>query len=260
MTNSTDDLTRGEPVTSPPVTAAILVIGDEILSGRTKDRNIGTIADHLTAIGIDLMEVRVVGDRHEQIVEALNALRAGYDYVLTTGGIGPTHDDITADAIADAMQTPLEVNPEALALIAAHAARRGVELTEMRKRMARIPRGARLIANSISAAPGFMVGNVVVMAGVPSIMEVMLADVTRHLRTGARMHSQAIDIDRPEGDIAEILAAHQLAHPDVAMGSYPRFQDGRPQVQLVLRSRDAAHLAEVTAALAAAIRAEGLMR
>ncbi len=260
MTTSTDDLARGEPDSAPPVSAAVLVIGDEILSGRTKDRNIGTIADHLTAIGIDLMEVRVVGDRHTAIVEALNALRAGYDYVLTTGGIGPTHDDITADAIADAMQTPLEMNAQALALIAAHATRRGVPLTDMRKRMARIPRGARLIANSISAAPGFMIGNVIVMAGVPSIMEVMLADVTQHLRTGARMHSQAIDIDRPEGDIAEILAAHQLAHPEVAMGSYPRFQDGRPQVQLVLRSRDTAHLAEVTDALADAIRAAGLMR
>lgn len=259
MTTSNDQPHNDAPG-SATVTAAVLVIGDEILSGRTKDKNIGTIAEHLTSIGIDLMEVRVVGDRHAAIVEALNALRTAYDYVLTTGGIGPTHDDITADAIADALQVPLEVNPEALDLIATHAARRGVELTEMRKRMARIPRGARLISNSISAAPGFMVGNVVVMAGVPSIMEVMLANVTPHLRTGARMHSRAIDLDRPEGDVAEILAAHQLAHPDVAMGSYPRFQDGRPQVQLVLRARDPAQLEAVTEALAATIRARGLWR
>lgn len=242
------------------VTAAILVIGDEILSGRTKDKNIGTITEHLTSVGIDVREVRVVGDRLEAIVEALDALRARYDYVLTTGGIGPTHDDITADAVAAAFGVPLEMHEEALALITAHVIRRGFEMTETRARMARIPKGAALVRNSVSAAPGFLIGNVVVMAGVPSIMEVMLVDVTPRLRKGRPMLSRAIDIDRPEGDVADILSAHQLRHPEVAMGSYPNFRDGRPQVQLVLRSRDAAHLDMVTEALAEAIKAAGLMR
>ncbi|MFN3867965.1 MAG: competence/damage-inducible protein A [Hyphomicrobiaceae bacterium] len=241
------------------VTAAILVIGDEILSGRTKDRNIGTITEHLTGIGIDCCEVRVVADRQEAIVEALDALRARYDYVLTTGGIGPTHDDITADAVAAAFGVPLVVHPEALGLIAAHAERRGLPMTATRARMARIPEGARLVRNAVSAAPGFVIGNVVVMAGVPAIMETMLADVTPQLRKGRPMLSRAIDIGRPEGDVAEILAAHQKRHPDVAMGSYPNFRDGKPQVQLVLRARDAAHLDAVTEALRDEITRQGLM-
>lgn len=241
------------------VTAAVLVIGDEVLSGRTKDKNIGTIAERLTAIGIDVLEARIVADRQPAIVEALDALRARYDYVLTTGGIGPTHDDITADAVAAAFGVPLEMNQEAYDLIAAHAARRGVPMTATRARMARIPRGASLVRNAVSAAPGFVIANVIVMAGVPSIMEAMLEDVLARLRRGRPMLSRAIDIDRPEGDVAELLAAHQQRHPDIAMGSYPHFRDGRPQVQLVLRGRDAAHLDAVTHELHDAIAARGLM-
>lgn len=238
-----------------PVSAAILVIGDEILSGRTKDKNIGTIADHLTAIGIDLMEVRVVGDRETAIIEALDALRARYDYVFTTGGIGPTHDDITADAIAKAFGVTIDIDPAARDLIAQLCERRGVALTATRLRMARIPAGASLIKNSISAAPGFMIGNVIVMAGVPVVMEVMLADVTPRLRTGQRMLSMTFDLNRPEGDIAEILSAQQQAHSDVAMGSYPSFREGRPTVQLVLRSRDPERLALAGRNLEAALKA-----
>lgn len=238
-----------------PVRAAILVIGDEILSGRTKDKNIGTIADHLTAIGIDLMEVRVVGDREAAIIKALDALRARYDYVFTTGGIGPTHDDITADAIAKAFGVVIDIDPAARDLIAQLCERRGVPLTATRLRMARIPAGATLIKNAISAAPGFMIGNVIAMAGVPVVMESMLADVTPRLRTGRRMLSMTFDLARPEGDIAEILSAQQLAHPDVAMGSYPSYRDGRPTVQLVLRSRDPERLALAGRNLEAALKA-----
>lgn len=238
-----------------PVRAAILVIGDEILSGRTKDKNIGTIADHLTAIGIDLMEVRVVGDREAAIIEALDALRARFDYVFTTGGIGPTHDDITADAIAKAFGVAIDIDPTARDLIAQLCERRGVPLTATRLRMARIPVGAILIKNAVSAAPGFMIGNVIVMAGVPVVMESMLADVTPRLRTGRRMLSMSFDLARPEGDIAEILSAQQQAHPDVAMGSYPTYRDGRPTVQLVLRSRDPERLALAGRNLEAALKA-----
>ncbi|MGD9785673.1 MAG: competence/damage-inducible protein A [Hyphomicrobiaceae bacterium] len=241
------------------VTAAVLVIGDEILSGRTKDKNIGTIADHLTAIGIELREVRIVGDERMAIVSALNALRGAYDYVFTTGGIGPTHDDITADSIAEAFGVAIGEDPMALALIAAHCERRGVPLTPPRRRMARLPAGAMLVKNAISAAPGFMIRNVVVMAGVPSIMEVMLQDVTPHLRTGPQVRSVTIDIPRPEGDIAEILARHQAENPDVAMGSYPYFSEGRPKVQIVLRSREPARLASVSRALEDMLRAGGLV-
>ncbi|KAB2861226.1 MAG: competence/damage-inducible protein A, partial [Bauldia sp.] len=155
------------------ITAAVLVIGDEILSGRTKDRNIGAIAEHLTAIGIALREVRIVGDVAEEIVAAVNALRARYTYLFTTGGIGPTHDDITADAIGAAFGVPVEIDSRAVALMAPVYAARGIELTPARLRMARIPAGADLIPNSASAAPGFKIGNVIVMAGVPDIMRSM---------------------------------------------------------------------------------------
>ncbi|MGD9667623.1 MAG: competence/damage-inducible protein A [Hyphomicrobiaceae bacterium] len=236
------------------VTAAVLVIGDEILSGRTKDKNIGFIADHLNAIGIELVEVRIVGDSTGAIVEALNALRSRYDYVFTTGGIGPTHDDITADAVAEAFSLAIEEDPTALALIAAHCERRGVPLTPPRRRMARVPTGATLIKNAISAAPGFMLDNVIVMAGVPSVMEAMLEDATQYLRTGPRMHSFSIVLARPEGDVAEILTAAQAAHADVAMGSYPSYANGIATVELVLRSRDPVRLATAACHLEAALR------
>ncbi len=232
------------------ITAAVLVIGDEILSGRTKDRNIGAIAEHLTAIGIALREVRIVGDVADEIVAAVNALRDRYTYVFTTGGIGPTHDDITADAIGAAFGVPVEIDPRAVALMAPVYAARGVELTPARLRMARIPAGADLIPNSASAAPGFKIGNVIVMAGVPDIMRSMLVAVTNQLRTGPKVNSVSIVIARAEGDIADLFAAHQAAYPDVTMGSYPSFADGGYRTELVLRSPDAERLEAARAALA----------
>jgi molybdenum cofactor synthesis domain-containing protein len=221
-----------------PVTAAVLVIGDEILSGRTKDRNIGAIADHLTAIGIRLSEVRVVADDEAEIVTAVNALRARYSYVFTTGGIGPTHDDITADSIAKAFGVAIDVDPRARALMQAACDVRGVELTPSRLRMARLPEGSELVENAISVAPGFMIGNVIVMAGIPDIMRGMLDAVTPRLKTGAKMLSETVALDRPESQIADLFAAHQKRYPDVAMGSYPSIRDGRPATDLVLRSVD----------------------
>jgi molybdenum cofactor synthesis domain-containing protein len=220
------------------ITAALLVIGDEILSGRTKDKNIGTIAEHLTAIGIRLREVRVVADVEDEIVAAVNELRARSTYLFTTGGIGPTHDDITADAIAKAFGVSIDVDPRALALLQPHYEKRGMTLTPPRLRMARIPDGAELIANSVSIAPGFMIGNVIVMAGVPLVMQAMLTAVTARLKTGRKMHSMSLGVDRPEGDIAETFSAHQAAFPNVSMGSYPSFGDGRFRTELVLRSTD----------------------
>jgi molybdenum cofactor synthesis domain-containing protein len=225
------------------ITAALLVIGDEILSGRTKDKNIGYIADHLTAIGIQLKEVRVVPDEEPEIVAAVNALRARYTYVFTTGGIGPTHDDITSDAVAKAFGVGIDVDERALAPMKAYFERRGVELTPARLRMARIPFGADLVENSVSIAPGFMLGNVVVMAGIPAIMQVMLDAATRYLKTGKKMLSAALDLRRPEGEIAGMFEDLQKRYPDVPMGSYPFIRDGKPGTQLVLRSTDAARLA-----------------
>lgn len=225
-----------------PVTAAVLIIGDEILSGRTKDRNSGVIAEHLTAIGIALREIRVVGDDADDIVAAVNALRARYTYVFTTGGIGPTHDDITADAIGAAFGVPVDVDPRAVALMAPAYAARGIELTPARLRMARIPAGAELIESGLSPAPGFRIGNVLVMAGVPDIMRSMLVAVTNQLRTGPKLNTVSIVVARAEGEIADLFAAHQAAYPDVAMGSYPSFADGRYRTELVLRSADPGRL------------------
>lgn len=224
------------------VTAAVLVIGDEILSGRTHDRNINYIAAHCTRVGIRLIEVRVIADDESAIVEAVNALRARYTYLFTTGGIGPTHDDITADAVAKAMGVPINHDPRAVELLTAYFARRGVEATSARMRMARIPFGAELITNAVSVAPGFMIGNVIVLAGVPEVMQVMLDDITPRLRTGAKMITATIQLFRPEGDLADLFAAHQQAFPDVAMGSYPSFAEGRVSTQLVLRSTDSSLL------------------
>src|SRR5882762_3320590 len=234
---------QGE-VMSDIVTAGILVIGDEILSGRTKDRNIGFIAEYLTNIGIDLKEVRVVADDEAEIIAALDALRHRYHYVFTTGGIGPTHDDITADAIAKAFGVGIDVDERALAPMRESFKRRGVEMTPARMRMARIPFGAELVENSVSVAPGFMLGNVIVMAGIPQIMHVMLDAATKFLKTGKKMLSTALDLHRPEGEIAEMFSNLQKRYPDVPMGSYPFQRDGKPGTQLVLRSLDPARLAE----------------
>ena len=241
------------------ITASILVIGDEILSGRTKDQNIGTIADHLTALGIDLKEVRIVPDEAADIIAAVNAMRGRWTYVFTTGGIGPTHDDITADAIAKAFGVSIDIDPRAKALMAEYYATRKIELTPARLRMARIPRNATLVKNEISGAPGFMLGNVIVMAGVPSIMKAMLADVTQHLQRGARIESRTIEIAHPEGEIAELFGTHASAFPDVAMGSYPQRKDGRLSTQLVLRCANIERLQEAEHGLIALLAAKGLI-
>ena len=234
------------------VTAAVLVIGDEILSGRTKDKNIGYIAEYLTNIGIDLKEVRVVPDEEAEIVGALNALRARYTYVFTTGGIGPTHDDITADCVAKAFGVTIDVDPRARKLMEERFAARGVEMNEARLRMARIPAGAELVENKQSGAPGFWIGNVIVMAGVPSIMQAMLDAAAPKLQTGVKMLSETIKGDVREGDIGTELGEIAKQHPNVSIGSYPFFDDkSGPNTNLVIRSRDAGHLAAARAAVEA---------
>ena len=226
----------------PLVTAAVLVIGDEILSGRTKDTNSGYIAENMTAIGIDLCEIRVVSDIEEAIVEALNALRTRYTYVFTTGGIGPTHDDKTADAVAAAFGVGIDHDPRAVAMLRERFPNVG-DLNEGRMRMARIPHRADLIANPVSKAPGFRLANVFVMAGVPSIMHAMLDAVLPQLETGVKVSSETILANAKEGDIAVELGQVQKAHPSVSIGSYPFTVDGRFNTNLVLRSRDASALA-----------------
>jgi molybdenum cofactor synthesis domain-containing protein len=241
---------------TPPgtiVTAAILVIGDEILSGRTKDKNIGYIAEYLTAIGVDLREVRVVPDVEEEIVGALNALRHKYAYVFTTGGIGPTHDDITAECVAKAFGVPIDYDPRAVALLQQRF--KGPDLNEARMRMTRIPAGAELVTNKVSLAPGFWIGNVIVMAGVPNIMQAMLDEVGPKLKTGQQMLSDSIRADAREGDIGTELGEIARAHPDVSIGSYPFFDDKTgPNTNVVVRSRDADKLAAAKAAVEQMLR------
>ncbi len=235
----------------PPsiVTAALLVIGDEILSGRTKDKNIGTIADTCTAVGIDLKEVRVVPDEEPEIVAALNAVRAKYEYVFTTGGIGPTHDDITADCVAKAFGVALDVHPEAVAILQERLAKTGGEMNEARLRMARIPRGAALVTNKISGAPGFWIDNVITMAGIPSVMQAMLDEVLPKLKTGAKLLSETIKADAKEGDVGTELGAIATAHPETIIGSYPFIDERGPNTNIVVRARDADKLAAAKAAV-----------
>jgi molybdenum cofactor synthesis domain-containing protein len=236
------------------VTAAILVIGDEILSGRTKDKNIGYIAEYLTAIGVDLREVRVVADVEDDIVAALNALRHRYTYVFTTGGIGPTHDDITADSVAKAFGVPIDYDPRAVALLQQRF--KGPDLNEARMRMTRIPQGADLVTNKVSLAPGFWIGNVIVMAGVPSIMQAMLDEVGPKLKTGKQMLSVSIRADAREGDIGTELGDLAKLHPDASFGSYPFFDDNAgPNTNIVVRSRDPEKLAAAAAAAHEMLRA-----
>ena len=228
------------------VTAAILVIGDEILSGRTKDKNIGFIADYCTAIGIDLRQVRIVPDEPAEIIDALNALRVRHTYVFTTGGIGPTHDDITADCVAEAFGVELVEDPRAIALLLERI--KPEDMNEARRRMARIPVGGELVLNAVSKAPGFMIGNVVVMAGVPAVMQAMLEDVTPKLRTGVKMVSDSIDATGlKEGDYAAGLAAVQKRHAGIVIGSYPSLVDGMFRNQIVVRARDPDALAAAAA-------------
>ena len=231
------------------VTAALLVIGDEILSGRTHDRNIGAVAEHLTGIGIRLCEVRVVPDDEAEIVAAVDALRRRYEYVFTTGGIGPTHDDITADSIAKAFGVPIGVDARAEKIMREYYAGKGLDMTPARLRMARVPSGADLIENPLSGAPGFRIGNVFVMAGVPSIAQAMLQKVTPDLKTGPKLLSVTIPVDRPESEIADLFSAHQQLYRDVQMGSYPLLRDGRPAADLVLRCADEERLAEAAETL-----------
>lgn len=231
------------------VTAAMVVIGDEILSGRTRDRNIGHLADMLTAAGIDLKEVRIVADDEAAIGEAVNTLRARNTYVFTSGGIGPTHDDITADSIARAFGRPCGFDARAYAMLEAHYARRGIVFSDVRKRMARMPEGAEHIDNPVSVAPGFRVENVYVMAGVPAIFQAMLDAVMPTLRTGTKLVSRSVASSFPEGTIGEPLAAIQKAHPETIIGSYPKFQDGAFWTEVVVRARTNAALEAATAAV-----------
>jgi len=238
-----------QPVETPLVTAALLVIGDEILSGRTKDKNIGYVADYLGALGIDLKEVRIVPDERPEIIAALDALRQRYTYLFTTGGIGPTHDDITADCVAEAFGVDLVEDPRAIAMLLERI--KPEDMNEARRRMARIPVGAELVLNPISKAPGFWIGNVIVMAGVPSIMQAMLEDVSPKLMTGQKMLSVSIDATGlKEGDYATGLGAVQKAHPGLVIGSYPSLVDGVFRNQIVVRARRP----DLLEAAAAAIR------
>ena len=219
-------------------TAAMLVIGDEILSGRTRDSNLHYLAQQLTQHGIRLAEARIVEDDHAAIVAAVRSLSATYDHVFTSGGIGPTHDDITADAIAAAFDTPITHRADAMALMTAHYDRAGLPFNEARQRMARIPDGALLIDNPISTAPGFTLGNVHVMAGVPNIFQAMVASVLPGMTGGAALLSQTLRINRGEGDIASDFGALAAEFPDLSMGSYPFNLNGAHGTNLVIRGTD----------------------
>ena len=225
------------------VTAGLLIIGEEILSGRTKDENTNYIAAHLTRAGISLREVRVVPDSESEIGDSVNALRRRYDYVFTTGGIGPTHDDITTDAIGKAFGVPVDVSEDAVAAMRLQYSED--QLNPARLRMARVPEGAVLIHNPVSRAPGYMLGNVIVMAGVPRVMQVMLDDILPRLAKGAPLQVRTVRVDAPEGDVAPPLAALQAAYPNVQIGSYPFFEQKRFGTYVVLRG---VNLTEVVAA------------
>jgi molybdenum cofactor synthesis domain-containing protein len=232
-------------------TAAMLVIGDEILSGRTRDSNTHHLAQECTTRGIRLMEARVVADDHAAIVAAVQALSAAWDHVFTSGGIGPTHDDITADAVADAMGAAIGHRADAMALLTAHYERSGLEFNTARQRMARIPDGAALIDNPVSVAPGFTIGNVHVMAGVPRIFEAMLAGVLAGIAGGAPLLSQSLEVNRGEGEIAEGFARLAAEYPDLTMGSYPFNRNGAFGTNLVIRGTDAAMVGAAMTRLAA---------
>jgi molybdenum cofactor synthesis domain-containing protein len=238
---------------APMPTAAVLVIGNEILSGRTNDANLHYLARRLTEIGIRLAEARVVEDDAGAIGTALNALRRAHTYVFTTGGIGPTHDDITAESIAKAMKLPLITDKRALALLKAHYERRGTTLNAARRRMARMPKGATLVDNPVSSAPGFRIRNVFVMAGVPLIMQAMFESVAGALQGGPPLISRTVRVSLPEGDFAAALGKLQQRFADVSIGSYPMFLRRDPGVRIVLRSQDKARLAAAVEGLFALI-------
>ena len=237
----------------PNPTAAMLVIGDEILSGRTRDANMHFLAGQLTDVGIDLKEARVVSDDAEAIVSAVQALSDAYTHVFTSGGIGPTHDDITADCIAKAFDAPIDVREDARALLQAHYDRNGQELNEARLRMARIPDGADLIDNPVSTAPGFQLQNVYVMAGVPRIFEAMVASVLPTLTGGAPLLSRTLRMERGEGDLAGPLGKFAEAYPELSVGSYPFQKDGKHGSNIVVRGTDAVQLDAAMEALEQAL-------
>jgi molybdenum cofactor synthesis domain-containing protein len=237
-------------------TAALIVVGDEILSGRTQDKNIAQIATWLGVQGIRLREVRVVPDVTEAIVEAVNALRARNDYLFTTGGIGPTHDDITVDAVALALGVPVVIHPRARAILDAYYAPRG-GLTEARLRMARVPDGADLIENRLSGAPGIRVGNVFLMAGVPSITAQMLDGLTGKLEGGLPLQSHTVGCWVAESEIADLLRETEAGFAGVQIGSYPFFREGRTGANFVIRSTDAQTLAACARALSEALASMG---
>ncbi|MGV6812247.1 MAG: competence/damage-inducible protein A [Brevirhabdus sp.] len=229
--------------------SAMLVIGDEILSGRTRDANMHFLAGQLTQKGIPLSEVRIVPDEHDTIVLALNALRGAYSHVFTSGGIGPTHDDITADAVAAAFGVRVDIRDDARALLEAHYKRNGGELNAARLRMARIPDGATLIENPVSTAPGFSLDNVHVMAGVPAVFQAMVASVLPRLTGGDPVLSRTVRVDRPEGDIAGALGELARDYPALSIGSYPFIRDGQFGANIVLRGTDDAALDRAVEAL-----------
>ena len=239
-------------------TAAVLLIGNEVLSGRTKDKNLGFIADYLAALGIDLLEARVVADDEPDIIAAVNALRARYTYVFTTGGIGPTHDDITSDCIAKAFGVGISHHPDAVEILTAYFKENGREANEARMRMARIPHGATLVENAVSKAPGFRMDNVFVMAGVPKIMQAMMEKIAPQLLTGVVVQSRTIVFQGGEGDVAKPLKEIQERFGDVTIGSYPFESPQGYGTNLVLRSRDVAALG--LAAEAVAVAAEVLVK
>jgi molybdenum cofactor synthesis domain-containing protein len=244
------------------VTAAVLLIGDELLSGRTQDSNLKTLADFLTPLGVEVREARVVADDRDAIVTAVQQLREAYNYVFTTGGIGPTHDDITADAIAEAFGRTIDVRPDALAILQAWYVTRDQELNEGRMRMARIPEGAELVLNPVSAAPGFMLGNVFVLAGIPSVMRGMLEDVGQKIQGGTVVHTHTVrGAGIREGEIAGPLGELAKARPEVNFGSYPWMRPKGKSIEfgvnLVARSRDPDLIATAVDAMAEILRAQG---
>lgn len=226
-------------------TAAVVLIGNEVLSGRTQDKNLVYLGRRLGELGIDVVEARVVRDIEAAIVEAVNQLRARCDYVFTTGGIGPTHDDITMASIAAAFGVPVVEDPRAVELLRAHYGEAG--LTPGRRKMASVPAGARLVENPLSAAPGYRIGNVFVFAGIPSIMQAMFETVTPELTGGPPLLSESVVLEARESEIAEALAAIQSAFPEVSVGSYPNLNDGRVVTQIVVRGTDAAKVAAAAA-------------
>jgi molybdenum cofactor synthesis domain-containing protein len=233
-------------------TAALIVIGDEILSGRTHDKNIAQVASWLQVQGIRLSEVRVVPDDEDKIAEAVNALRSTHDYLFTTGGIGPTHDDITVDAVAKALGLPVVVHPEARAILEAYYATRG-GLNDARLRMARVPEGADLIPNKMSGAPGIKLGNIHLMAGVPHITSQMLDALTGTLEGGAPLLTETVGCWTPESEVADLLREVEQAHANCSIGSYPFFRDGKVGANFVIRSTDAADLASCVDTLCEAL-------